>query len=171
MCVFWDSCKSEYFKIYNGVKQGGVISYHLFNLYIDLLLVQLSNNSGYGCHIAGVYAGELSSADGITLSYPNVWGFNKMVKICNQYRLENNIIFNTKKPVCIKFGSSIIKGESAFFDGVMREWTDKVRHLGNFIDTTCNDYIDCIAKKSYCIGYVNKLKVNFDKMTHTVLIN
>ena len=65
----WDSCKSEYFKMYNGVKQGGVISCHLFNLYIDPLLVQLSN-SGYGCHIAGVYAGALSYADDITLLCP-----------------------------------------------------------------------------------------------------
>ena len=46
-------------KMYNGVKQGGVISCHLFNLYIDPLLVQLSNY-GYGCHIAGVYAGAFS---------------------------------------------------------------------------------------------------------------
>ena len=34
VCVMWDSCKSEYFKMYNSVKQGGVISCHLFNLYI-----------------------------------------------------------------------------------------------------------------------------------------
>ena len=51
VCVMWDSCKSEYFQMYNGVKQGGVISCHLFNLYIDPLIVQLSN-SDYGCHIA-----------------------------------------------------------------------------------------------------------------------
>ena len=57
------------------------------------------------------------------------------------------------------------------FDGVKLEWTDKVCHLGNFIDTTCTDYIDCIVKKSYFIGYVNKFKVNFGKMTHNVLIN
>ena len=41
-----------------------MISCHLFNLYIDPLLVQLSN-SGYGCHVAGVYAGALSYADDI----------------------------------------------------------------------------------------------------------
>ena len=45
----------------------------------------------------------------------------------------------------------------------MLEWTDKVRHLGNFIDTTCTDYIDCIVKKSHFIGYVHKLKVNLFK--------
>ena len=94
--------------MYNGVKQGGVISCHLFNLYIDRLLVQLSN-SGYGFHIAGDNVGALSYADDITLFSPSVWG------ICEKYRLENNIIFNSKKTVCIKFVSTIIEGESAFF--------------------------------------------------------
>ena len=43
VCVIWDSCKSEYLKMYNGVKQGRVILCHLFNLYIEPLLVQLGN--------------------------------------------------------------------------------------------------------------------------------
>ena len=59
--------------MYNGVKQGGVITCHLFNLYIDPLLVQLSN-SGYGCHIAGVYAEALSYADDITFLSSSVLG-------------------------------------------------------------------------------------------------
>ena len=59
-----------------------------------------------------------------------------MLKICNKYRSENNIFFNSKKTVCFRFGST------ACFDGVKLEWTDKVLHLGNFIDITCTDYID-----------------------------
>ena len=82
------------------------------------------------------------------------WGLNEMLKICNKYRLEYNIIFNSKKTVCIKFGSTIIEGESAFFDGVRLEWTDKIRHLGNFIDTTCTDYIYCITKNRSLISLV-----------------
>ena len=39
-----------------------------------------------------------------------------MLKIYNKYRLENNIIFNSKKTVCIKFGSIINEGGSAFFN-------------------------------------------------------
>ena len=38
-----------------------------------------------------------------------------MLKICNKYRLENNIIFYSKKTVCIKFGSIVIERKSAFF--------------------------------------------------------
>ena len=43
----------------NGVKQGGMLSPTLFNLYIDRLLVTLKN-SGLGCHINGTYMGPLS---------------------------------------------------------------------------------------------------------------
>ena len=78
-CVMKDSCESEYFKMNNGVKQGGVISCHLFSLYIDPVLVNLSN-SGYGCHFAGMYAGAISYADDITLLCPSVWGLNEMLK-------------------------------------------------------------------------------------------
>ena len=59
-----------------------MISCHLFNLYIDLLLVQLSK-SGHGCHIAGVYAGTFSYADVITIVCPIV-GLIEMLKICNK---------------------------------------------------------------------------------------
>ena len=92
----WDSCKSEYFKMYNGVKQGGVISCHLFNLYIDPLLVQLSNYR-YGCHIAGVYAGALLYPDDIKLVCPSVWGLNEMLKICNKYRSEITLFLTARK--------------------------------------------------------------------------
>ena len=32
VCVMWELCRSEHFKMNNGVKQGGLISCHLFNL-------------------------------------------------------------------------------------------------------------------------------------------
>ena len=54
------------------------------------------------------------NADDITLLCPSVWGLNEMLKIYNKYRLENNIIFNSKKTVCKKFGSTVIEREYAF---------------------------------------------------------
>ena len=53
---------SEYFTMINGVKQGVVISSIFFSIYIDSLLLQL-RNSGYGCHLNGVYMGALFYAD------------------------------------------------------------------------------------------------------------
>ena len=64
---------SEYFTMEIGVKQGGVMSHIFFSIYIDLLLLQL-RNSGYGCHLNGVYVGALSYADDITLIAPSIGG-------------------------------------------------------------------------------------------------
>ena len=39
--VSWGNNMSDYFKLSNGVKQGGVLSAHLFTLYIDQLLSEI----------------------------------------------------------------------------------------------------------------------------------
>ena len=36
--VMWDSCKSEYFKVYNGILQGGVISCHYLTCILTIYL-------------------------------------------------------------------------------------------------------------------------------------
>ena len=43
------------------------------------------------------YAGSLSYADDITLLCPCVWGLNEWLKICDKYRLDNNIILTVRK--------------------------------------------------------------------------
>ena len=51
--------------------------------------------------------GVLSYADDITLSCPSIWGLNDMLKICERLSVENSILFNNKKTICIKFGSKV----------------------------------------------------------------
>ena len=56
--VSWGNHLSQYFELSNGVKQGGVLSSILFNIYIDKLLLELQG-SGYGCHINYIFVGAL----------------------------------------------------------------------------------------------------------------
>ena len=151
-CALWNNVKSRYFTITNGVKQGGVISPFFFGLYIDPLLDSL-RRSGYGCHIKGVYMGTLSYADDITIMCPSIGGLNEMLQICHNFGQSNSIIFNYKKTACIKFGKGIVKNEKAMLDTHVLKWLDKVKHLGNFINTDCNEITDCNLKKSLFIGY------------------
>ena len=51
--------------VMNGVKQGGVLSPVLFAVYTDGLLLRLQE-SGFGCHMGGHYAGALAYADDVT---------------------------------------------------------------------------------------------------------
>ena len=154
----------------NGVKQGGVISPIFFSLYIDPLLYDLMN-SGYGCHIKDIYMGVLSYADDITILCPSMEGLNEMLKICDTFARNNSIIFNSKKTLCIKFGHPVVRNEVAIFKGESLQWVDKVRHLGNLINNTCTDLLDCNFKRSMFIGYVNKLRCNYGKVQYNVLIN
>ena len=56
--VMWNSYASDYSSTTNGVKQGGVISPIMCNLYFDNLLFILKQ-SGICCHINGTYMGFL----------------------------------------------------------------------------------------------------------------
>ena len=59
--VQWDGAHSNMFKLFNGVKQGSVISQLLFTLYIDSLFLLLKQLD-LGCHVGLTYAGAFGYA-------------------------------------------------------------------------------------------------------------
>ena len=59
--------------------------------------------------------------------------------------------------VCIKFRSKIHIDEHVSMNGFTVQWSESVRHLGNFVDSTLSDSLDCRYKRSMFRGYVNKL--------------
>ena len=145
--------------------------YLLFSLlYIDKLLVML-RTTGIGCHLGSAYSGALSYADDITLLCLSVWGLNKMIVLCCEYAKEYDITFNPKKTVCIKFGSKIHIDEHVSVNGFTVQWSESVRHLGNFAESTLSDSLDCRYKQSMFIGYVNKLISKFGHLQPHILIN
>ena len=42
LCIKWDSVLSEKFSVTNGIKQGGILSPKLFNIYVNTLSVSLN---------------------------------------------------------------------------------------------------------------------------------
>ena len=56
--VRWNHVFSDKFKVSGGVRQGGVLSPVLFNLYVDELIEQLED-SGNGCSIGGNFLDAL----------------------------------------------------------------------------------------------------------------
>ncbi len=98
--VRWESTHSPYFKVTNGVKQGGVILPILVCIYMDGILHELEN-SGVGCYIGGVFAGTTGYTHDLKLLTPNVNDLNILVDICKNYAAKYDVTFNGKKSILI----------------------------------------------------------------------
>jgi hypothetical protein len=158
--VKWNGSRSESFSMLNGVKQGGVLSPVLFTIYFDELL-SILKNVGVGCHVEDAFAGALSFADDLTLLSPSLSGLNRMVKLCELYAKSFDVTFNEAKTVALYFSHANNVTGHVELNGCKINWSDQVKHLGNYICTTLDDDPDCKYKTSCFIGSSNKVIANF----------
>ena len=137
-CVRLGNLDSSQFKITNGTRQGSVLSPYLFSAcYLDELLVKLREED-IGCHVAGLWMGACCFADDLCLLAPNPQVLQKMVKICENFAKEHNIVFSTSQNVkqsktkCIAFGGKAVSDLPPIkLDGMSLPWVDEVEHLGH----------------------------------------
>ena len=60
--------------------------------------------NGAGCHIGHYYVGALGYADDIILLCPSLSGMHDMIKTCEEYAKDHQILFNGKKGKYLIFG-------------------------------------------------------------------
>jgi hypothetical protein len=101
--VRWNGCVSDRFSLRAGVRQGGVLSPILFNLYVNDLIVQLEE-CDLGCHVGKKIYGCIMYADDILIMSPSVVELQSMLDLCYKFSLMNDISFNASKCVCLKIG-------------------------------------------------------------------
>ena len=77
MCVRWGGVYSSSSTVTNGVRQGGILSPYLFNVYVDDLSVKL-NSCHVGCYYSGGCINHLMYADDLVIMSPSVAGLYKL---------------------------------------------------------------------------------------------
>ena len=85
-----------FFHIGNGVKQGGILSPLLFNIYMDDLSLQLHRQS-IGCSVGGTVVNHMLYADDIVLFAPSAKGLQKLLDISHTYGCNYDIEYNPSK--------------------------------------------------------------------------
>jgi len=94
--ISWGKTRSESFSVYQGVRQGGILSAFLFAVYIDELSLQL-NSLDIGAQIGGVRINHLMYADDISIITTTVSSMEKLLKHCDNYANNHNLQFNSSK--------------------------------------------------------------------------
>ena len=156
--VNYNGIASNWFKVSNGVKQGGVLSPTLFGVYIDGMLQEIKNK-GLGCNVGDVNCGILGYADDVILLAPTRESLNAIVRCCESYAKSFHIKFNGKKSKLIVFGSSpqnIILN----VNGERVDVVNEINYLGHVITNRKNDPMIKSVKNDF-ITKVNTFLGNF----------
>ena len=89
MRIKWNAAIPGSFYTSNSVKQGGVLSPLLFNVYLDELILLLTEQ-GVGCHMNGMFVGDFCHADDVTLLAPTGMALNAMLDTCTRFADAHN---------------------------------------------------------------------------------
>ena len=95
MTVRWGACISDSFKVTNGVRQGGILSLQLFNIYIDGVS-DILNKSSIGGSIGGKRINHMMYADDLCIVSLSSAGLQQLMLVCDQYCAMHSITVNVK---------------------------------------------------------------------------
>ena len=125
-CVRWDSCTSRFFQIKIGVRQGSVLSPHLFAVYLDDLVHH--HSPGHGIRI-------ILYADDILIIAPSVCELQRLLSICEVELEWLDMSINVKKSCCIRIGQrcDAVCAAITTSNGSSLPWVNELRYLGIYI--------------------------------------
>ena len=94
---------SAQFSVGSGVRQGSCLSPAIFNVFMNVFVVQLKLlNIGY--HVTSLFIGCMLYADDIILISPSVDRLQQMLDKCSELASYLSLSFNVNKSHCIAVG-------------------------------------------------------------------
>lgn len=150
-CVRFGSAVSSFVSLECGVRQGGVLSPHLFNIYIDDVIKRISN-SKFCCNLRFACVSIFMYADDIILMSPSVTILQKLFQIVEDNLMSIEMSINPSKSSCIRFGPryDVVCANITAHDGSIIQWVKSCQYLG--VTMSSSRLFKCVfenSKKSF----------------------
>lgn len=128
--VRWKNEVSKCVKINSGVKQGGILSPFLFNIFVDDVIATLAK-SKKGCFFNFMCVNAIMYADDLILLSISVSDLQHLVNLCViEFKLIG-LEINAKKSSCIRIGNRFTtKACPIILNGVEMPWKQELEYLG-----------------------------------------
>lgn len=180
--VRWCNSVSPSFTVSNGVRQGGILSPYLYNVFVDELSSRLTE-SRIGCCMDKHYINHLFYADDSVLMAPSPTALQTLINTCESFASEHELTYNCTKTVCmtilpkhlkelhvpkVSISGSVLSQVSmqkylgVFFTNDRLDDEDMKRELrsvysrGNILlrkFRKCNDSVKIQLFRSYCMNF------------------
>lgn len=168
--VRWSGSLSAEYRLECGVRQGGLISPTLFNLYIDRLVRELSS-AGLGCSIDGVFVNNISYADDMVLPSPSISALRKLIAICERYAGAHGLRYNVTKSELMVFKAGLKTYNTVphvMLNGSVLKKVSQFKYLGHWVTDTLVDDTDIDRERRALSFRANMLARRFARCTAEV---
>ena len=138
-----NDAQSNIFKVVTGVKQGGILSPFLFNIFVDPLIESIIE-SKVGAKIGAIDTNIISYCDDIFLLFSCPNHGQLMLDKCQDYAIQWRLKFNSKKSIVTTFGTPIFKTVRLTLNKEILEFKNNMKILGhvfNSNDLNENEYL------------------------------
>ena len=173
MRVKWGSCLSSPFGVGNGVRQGGLLSPALFNLYMDALSRQLAE-CRTGCMLGNSLINHFMYADVLALVSPCSAGFQQLLNICSEYGVKFDVKYNAKKSVvmiCRTKEDQKLNFPVFYLSGQILSVCNNCKYLGHIINDKLEDDSDMLRQRRMLYAQANMLVRKFHFCSEEVKVN
>lgn len=170
--VRWANVLSREYRLECGVRQGGITSPKLFNLYVNELICELSSMHA-GCYVGSTCINNLSYADDMVLLGPSVSALEVLLGTCENYALAHGLEYNPTKSEVMVFKAGKIKPyyvPPIVLKDTPLKVVDRVKYLGHILTCDLSDDMDVDRERRALAVRSNMLIRRFARCTHEVKI-
>ncbi|XP_028155963.1 uncharacterized protein LOC114349694 [Ostrinia furnacalis] len=154
-----------------GVRQGGLSSPKLFNLYMNGLIGELSSTY-IGCHVGGVCVNNISYADDMVLLSPSIGALRRLLHMCEEYAVAHGLRYNSLKSEFMLFQAGAAGSQrnvpSVTLGGSQLKRVHQFKYLGHWVTDSLSDSVDIERERRALCVRCNMLARRFARCSKPV---